>query len=116
VLGEKKRLTTSNALVALQKQSADYLSLMRHGSLHIEIYRPQEKDRQTVHDLDEIYVVISGSGYFVRDQDRQPFEVGEILFVPAGTAHKFEEFTEDFATWIFFFGPEGGERDTWLSP
>ena len=21
----------------------------------------------------------------------------------------FEEFTEDFATWVFFYGPEGGE-------
>jgi mannose-6-phosphate isomerase-like protein (cupin superfamily) len=116
VLGDKKRLTTVNALEALQRDGANYLTLLRHGSLHVEIYRPQKEDPQTAHDLDEIYVVISGSGYFIRDQDRQPFDVGEVLFVPAGTTHKFVDFSDDFATWIFFFGPEGGERGTWLSP
>ena len=37
---------------------------------------------------------------------RQPFIPGEVLFVPAGVEHRFEDFTEDFATWVFFFGPE----------
>jgi hypothetical protein len=23
--------------------------------------------------------------------------------------HRFEDFTEDFATWVVFYGPEGGE-------
>ena len=34
---------------------------------------------------------------------------GEALFVPAGVEHRFEDFTPDFATWVFFYGPEGGE-------
>jgi hypothetical protein len=24
--------------------------------------------------------------------------------------HRFEDFTDDFATWVIFYGPEGGER------
>lgn len=24
--------------------------------------------------------------------------------------HRFVEFTPDFATWVFFYGPDGGER------
>ena len=114
MFGDKNRLTTEDALRALRREGADYLKLMRHGSLHVEIYRPQGGDDQTVHDLDEIYVVISGSGYFVRDGQRQLFEAGEVLFVPAGIEHKFVEYSEDFATWVFFYGPEGGERDSWM--
>jgi hypothetical protein len=30
--------------------------------------------------------------------------------VPARVAHRFEEFTPDFATWVVFWGPPGGER------
>jgi len=34
---------------------------------------------------------------------------GDLLFVPAGIVHRFEDFTDDFATWVMFYGPEGGE-------
>ena len=27
----------------------------------------------------------------------------------AGVEHRFEDFSADFATWVFFYGPEGGE-------
>jgi hypothetical protein len=26
--------------------------------------------------------------------------------------HRFEDFTEDFLVWVFFYGPEGGESET----
>ena len=66
-------------------------------------------DRQTPHTRDEVYVVASGAGSFVHDGRRQPVETGEVLFVPAGDEHRFVDFTEDFATWVLFYGPEGGE-------
>jgi mannose-6-phosphate isomerase-like protein (cupin superfamily) len=56
-----------------------------------------------------LYVVISGSGTFLHGDARSPFGPGDVLFVRAGIAHRFEEFTTDFATWVFFYGPEGGE-------
>ena len=31
------------------------------------------------------------------------------LFVPAGVEHRFEKFTEDFKTWVIFYGAIGGE-------
>ena len=34
---------------------------------------------------------------------------GDLLFVPAGVVHRFEEFTDDLAVWVIFYGPEGGE-------
>ena len=29
----------------------------------------------------------------------------------AGVEHRFENFSDDFAVWVFFYGPEGGEVD-----
>lgn len=86
--------------------------LFAHGSLTIEIYRPAGVDRQQPHEQDEVYVVIAGSGEFVNGDTRQPFEPGEVLFVPAGVEHRFENFSDDFATWVIFYGPTGGEAGT----
>lgn len=103
------RLTISNALTALSGVDEAYVELFKHGSLVIEIYKPERIDLQEPHDQDEVYVVIAGSGFFVNGEDRKPFEAGEVLFVPAGVVHRFEDFTEDFSAWVVFYGPEGGE-------
>jgi hypothetical protein len=34
---------------------------------------------------------------------------GSFLFVAAGQPHRFEEFSADFAVWVFFYGADGGE-------
>lgn len=106
------RLTPSGALQKLASDGGEFIELFRHGSLAVEIYRPTKVDRQRPHSRDELYVVISGSGHFVNGSARHPFRSGEVLFVPAGTEHRFEQFTEDFTTWVFFYGPEGGEAIT----
>lgn len=105
-----KRLTIEQARRRLAEDAgAEYVTLFEHGSLEVEIYRPRGVDRQQPHTRDEVYVVISGTGRFVNGDIRQPFEPGEVLFVAAGVEHRFEDFTDDFATWVFFYGPEGGE-------
>ncbi len=37
------------------------------------------------------------------------FRPGDVLFVPAKVAHRFEDFSNGFATWVMFYGPSGGE-------
>lgn len=103
------RLTVENALNSLDGHDEPFTELFTHGSLNIEIYKPQGVDSQQPHSRDEVYVVATGSGYFVNGESRQEFEAGEVLFVPAGAVHRFEDFTHDFSTWVFFYGPEGGE-------
>lgn len=86
-----------------------FAEALRHGSMSVELYAPQGHDPQQPHRQDELYVVVSGHGTFLRDQERIPFQAGDVLFVPAGMLHRFEQFSDDFQTWVIFWGPRGGE-------
>ena len=83
---------------------------LKHGTLLVEYYAPRGVDPQKPHTRDELYVVVAGTGWFVNGDERQRFGVGDVLFVPAGVVHRFEEFSDDFAVWVVFYGPEGGEK------
>ena len=101
--------TPAAALEALRGSKADFVTLFAQGTHEVEIYRPRGVDPQQPHAKDELYVVISGTGSFVHGASRTPFGPGDALFVRAGIVHRFEDFSPDFATWVFFYGPEGGE-------
>lgn len=88
------------------------IPLFSHGSLEAEIYVPLGEDKQTPHNRDEIYVVAQGSGHFFNGERHHPVAPGTFVFVPAGQVHRFENFSDDFAVWVFFYGPEGGEART----
>ncbi len=79
------------------------------GSLEVELYTPVGRDPQQPHGRDEVYVVARGRGVFFDGADRHPVEPGAFLFVAAGRPHRFEDFSADFAVWVFFYGPPGGE-------
>lgn len=87
------------------------VALFEHGSLVVKLYAPRGSDPQTSHSRDEVYVVAQGNGEFVCGGTRQSFGPNEVLFAAAGVEHRFENFTDDFAVWVFFYGPEGGELD-----
>jgi mannose-6-phosphate isomerase-like protein (cupin superfamily) len=74
----------------------------------VGLYRPQGRDPQGPHKRDEIYVVATGTGTFLRGETRTDCKPGDLLFVPAGVEHRFEAFSADFATWVVFFGDKPG--------
>lgn len=82
---------------------------LSRGTLILELYAPRGVDDQQPHDQDELYFVAEGSGTFVCADERVHFEKGDALFAAAGVEHRFEDFTDDFETWVVFYGPEGGE-------
>ncbi len=82
---------------------------MAHGSMTLRYYAPKGEDNQTPHDQDELYIVASGQGTFLREDRKVAFGPGDVLFAAAGEEHRFVDFSEDFATWVVFYGPEGGE-------
>jgi len=87
-----------------------YAELFRHGTLAVEIYAPKGVDLQQPHTRDELYIVISGRGWFFCEGQRFEFSRGDALFAAAGEVHRFEDFTDDLLVWVVFYGPEGGER------
>lgn len=80
-----------------------------HGTLEVEFYTPSGRDPQQPHQRDEVYVIARGQGLFFDGSARRPVEPGTFIFVAAGQEHRFEDFTDDFAVWVFFYGPPGGE-------
>ncbi|MFP5331750.1 MAG: cupin domain-containing protein [Acidimicrobiia bacterium] len=109
-MSEGKWITYRRALTAIPTEDR-YAEVIRHGTMSAGLYAPHETDDQQPHDQDEVYVVIDGSGFFRIGDERQPFGPGDLLFVPAGTDHAFEDFTPNFSVWAVFYGPSGGETD-----
>ena len=119
------RVTIAEARIKPNDAGRATALLLSHGSMELRWFAPKQRDPQTPHDRDELYIIASGTGVFMRaaesapfddkllpvqGEDRVPFGPGDALFVPAGTVHCFEEFSEDFACWVMFYGPEGGEQ------
>jgi mannose-6-phosphate isomerase-like protein (cupin superfamily) len=82
----------------------------QHGTLRAGVYSPKSHDTQEPHGQDELYVVIRGTGYFAKGGERRAFKPGDAIFVEAGAEHAFTDFSDDFATWVIFWGPEGGQK------
>jgi mannose-6-phosphate isomerase-like protein (cupin superfamily) len=85
--------------------------IFSHGSLEVELYAPEGHDLQKPHTRDEVYFIARGKGLFFDGAQRHSVETGSFLFVPAGQIHYFENFSSDFAVWVMFYGPQGGESN-----
>jgi mannose-6-phosphate isomerase-like protein (cupin superfamily) len=107
-------VTAAAAKAAPLPEGRRSAELMRHGSMTLRYYAPDRIDPQTPHDQDEIYIVYSGGGTVLSGRtegmlERKSFGPGDAIFVPAGHVHRFVDFSADFATWVVFWGPAGGE-------
>lgn len=97
------KLSDAAALV-----SADHPAriVFEQGSeVTVELYIPDDEDRQTPHDRDELYIVAAGEGTFRRREEVVTFTPGDLLYVPAHVPHRFETFSQDFKAWVIFYGP-----------
>ena len=112
------KLTLVKAIKSLEAHRAGFpapchesafAQLFQHGTMEIEIYRPEGKDLQQPHEQDEIYFIASGSSQFEHEGAIEDVETGDVLFVAAGEHHSFMNFSADFSTWVVLFGPKGGE-------
>jgi mannose-6-phosphate isomerase-like protein (cupin superfamily) len=98
------RLTVRDALAALGGKGESYQKLFAQPGLDVALYKPNRIDSQKPHLRDEIYVIVTGSGSFVQEEESRPVASGDLLFVPKGVPHRFVDFTADFSTWVIFFG------------
>jgi mannose-6-phosphate isomerase-like protein (cupin superfamily) len=102
-------ISRSNALAALAASPQPFAELLRHGTMSVEIFRPHGRDMQQPHAQDELYFIIRGAAVFEKAGERVAVGPGDTLFVEADVAHRFHDFSDDFETFVVFWGPPGGE-------
>ena len=90
-------------------QGVPFATVMAGGTMSVEVFSPQGVDLQTPHTQDELYFVHAGTGEIVINGQRFDAAAGDAFFVAAHVEHRFENFSEDFVTWVVFYGPPGGE-------
>lgn len=95
-------LSAINAAQKLEEAKKLFLVLFENDVMLAEIYKPVKYDLQQPHDLDEVYIVIGGSGKFVLEGEISEVKAGDMIFVAARQRHKFQDFTDDFSTWVIF--------------
>ena len=101
------KIALEDAQVRLAVAPTSFVELLTHDDTIVELFAPRGgRDMQIPHAQDEIYVIASGSGTFRRGVETVPFTRGDVLFVPAHMDHRFETFSDDFQTWVIFFGPK----------
>lgn len=89
---------------------APFVRMMAGGSMTVEVYAPQGTDLQQPHAQDELYFIHTGTGQLLINGQRFDAQVGDAFFVAAGVEHRFENFSQDFVSWVVFYGPQGGEQ------
>ena len=86
-----------------------FVRALAHGTMSVELYAPVRHDPQMPHAQDELYLILAGAATLVHEGTRTACAAGSVHFVPAGDKHHFESISPDFATWVVFWGPVGGE-------
>lgn len=77
----------------------------RDETVEIRMAAPPGRGPQVPHDRDEVYIVATGHGRYRAGDDVTEVGAGDLLFAAAHAQHGFDEFSEDFAVWVVFYGP-----------
>lgn len=101
---ELLKLDEAEQALALAQLPSPFAVLLERGNLSVELFAPRGRDTQTPNAQDELYIISSGTATFRREESYTEVKVGDLLFVPAGVDHRFERFSDDFRTWVIFFG------------
>lgn len=104
--------TLPGASTAQWPAGVPFVTAMSHGTMSVEAFAINELDRQSPHEQDELYFVQRGSGTLTIEGVAHACKAGDALFVGAGQVHRFSDCSRDFATWVVFWGPKGGEANT----
>lgn len=103
---ESYHISIDEATALLSKEKKRFVEVMKDGTMTVEYFAPKTRDEQTPHSKDELYVIASGNSEFYRNGEIITCQKGDVIFVPAKMEHRFMNFSEDFATWVIFYGEE----------
>lgn len=85
------------------KDGGWFIESFKKGNVKLEFFAPRGKDYQSPHDEDEFYFIARGRGVLSIDGEANTCVAGDAFFVPAKVPHHFENFSDDFATWVVLF-------------
>jgi mannose-6-phosphate isomerase-like protein (cupin superfamily) len=87
-----------------QQSGRRYLEFLRIPSLSAGVYVLPSggADTQSPHKEDEMYYVVRGCARMRAGSDDQPVTEGSVIFVAAGTEHRFYDITEELTVLVFF--------------
>jgi mannose-6-phosphate isomerase-like protein (cupin superfamily) len=81
-----------------------YLEFLRRPTMSAGIYvlEAGADDHQQPHAEDELYHVIDGRAVLEVDGDQRPVQPGTVVFVAAGTPHRFHSIASKLAVLVVF--------------
>jgi mannose-6-phosphate isomerase-like protein (cupin superfamily) len=85
-----------------------YLRFLKERTMSAGLYalKAGETDPQGPHAQDEIYLVVSGRAAITVGEETTGVARGSVVYVPAGTAHRFHHISEDLRVMVVFSPPE----------
>jgi mannose-6-phosphate isomerase-like protein (cupin superfamily) len=89
-----------------------YAEFLRVAPMSCGVYvlQPGDEDRQTPHNEDEIYYVVSGAAHIKVTAENQPeqdraISAGDVIFVKAHEEHRFHAIIEELVLLVVFAPP-----------
>ena len=80
-----------------------FKTVLDKNNLTIHLYKPIREDEQLPHPKDEFYMIVSGNGKYVINNDTVNVATGDLVFAPKYLEHRFIDFSKDFSTWVIFY-------------
>lgn len=104
----KLNFETRHYIEKLQNSDDYFYTFINRKSLAVGILllKPGEDDTQEPHDSDEVYYVVSGSGFLEINKKSYPVGTGTVHFVAKNTPHHFFGNTGELVVLYFFGGPD----------
>lgn len=86
-----------------------YLRFLTERSMSVGLYAldPTDRDTQKPHQQDEVYLVVSGRASLTVGEETTEVGRGSVVYVPAGTPHRFHHISESLRVMVVFSPPEG---------
>jgi mannose-6-phosphate isomerase-like protein (cupin superfamily) len=101
-------LDLDEILASARKSGEQWREFLRLGMFSGGVYRlaAGERDPQTPHNEDEIYLVLAGRAVLEVADERLPVTKGSVAFVAKRVEHRFVDVAEDLEVLVLFAPPE----------
>lgn len=104
----KIEFDTNEYIKTIEKSQSYFHTFINQNNIAAGILRldPGEADTQTTHDSDEVYYIISGTGFLNVNGNDYSVSPGKAYFIKKNIPHKFHDNKSKLVVLYFFAGPD----------